>query len=92
LRENFDCLELRPPLFYLWKHGIRFEISNPDLPFREKANLEQVYKRSTDIFNRIFDENDRVLLVTNVYCQKDNKLLEKRPLNIYRKYVKTNKL
>lgn len=88
MEEYFDRLELRPPLFYLWKYGIRFEISNPDLSFGDKANLEQVYERSAGIFNRVFEENDEILLVMNVYCEKGSKLLQKRPLNLYRKYVK----
>jgi hypothetical protein len=42
-------------------------------------------------FKRVFDENDEVLLVTNVYCHKANTFLQSKPLNVYRKYVKNRK-
>lgn len=88
LNEHFDGLVLRPPLFYLWEYGIRFEISNPDLALGEEANLQQIYKRCTEIFNKVFDVNDQILLVTNVYYEKGSTFLQKRPLNVYRKYIK----
>ena len=88
MMDHFDGLILRPPLFYLWEYGIRFEISHPELPFEEIVNLKQIYKRSKDIFNGIFKENDEILLVTNVYCQKDDIFLQKKPLGVYKKYIK----
>lgn len=88
MEQYFDNLVLVPSLFYSWKYGLRFEISNPKLAFQEKTNLKQVYKRSTDIFNKVFDKNDEILLVTNVYCEKGDTFLRKKPLNVYRKYVK----
>ena len=91
LAKHFDGLVLRPPLFYLWDYGIRFEISDPELAFGDKANLKQVYKRYTEIFHKVFDANDQILLVANVYSEKESRFLQKRPLNIYRKYVKNKK-
>ncbi len=91
MKKHFDDLVLAPGLFYSWRYGLRFEISNPDLSFQEKANLKQVYERSTDIFKRVFDENDEVLLVTNIYCHKADTFLQSKPLNVYRKYVKNRK-
>lgn len=52
MKEYFDNLTLRPPLFYLWKYGIRFEISMPWVQLEEKNNLQQIKDRSIGIFNR----------------------------------------
>jgi hypothetical protein len=91
MKEYFNGLVLRPGLFYLWKYGIRFEISNPFLSFKDQDNLEQVYKRITRLFNGVFKEGDEILLVTDVHCNKGDSFLQKKPLNVYRKYVKDKK-
>jgi len=50
-----------------------------------------VYKRITRLFNGVFKEGDEILLVTDVHCNKGDSFLQKKPLNVYRKYVKDKK-
>lgn len=92
MKEYFDGLVIRPPLFYLSKYGIRFEIANPYLSFEADTNLKQIQDRSRNLFNHIFDESDELLLVTNVYCEKNGNILGRKPLNIYKKYIRNKGL
>ena len=45
LKENFPNLKLRPPLFYNWDIGIRFELGNPDDEDVE-TYMKGVYERA----------------------------------------------
>ncbi|WP_394188749.1 DUF3885 domain-containing protein [Paenisporosarcina quisquiliarum] len=88
LEKNFQGLILRPALFYSWKSSIRFEISNPFIAFSEKENLLQIFNRTTTLFEKIFDDEDEILFITDVHTSKNNPFLHKKPLNVYLKYVK----
>ncbi|GIN90023.1 hypothetical protein J22TS1_10740 [Siminovitchia terrae] len=88
IKKNFTGLTLRPSLFYLWKYGIRFEISKPGRPHFEKDNLKQIFHRTNTLFDKVFGEEDELLFVTDVYTAKHSPLLQRKPLNVYRKYVK----
>lgn len=88
LKKNFQGLILRPALFYSWKNSIRFEISNPSIPFSKQENLLQIFNRTTTLFEKIFDDEDEILFVTDVHTSKNNPFLYKKPLNVYLKYVK----
>lgn len=88
LEKNFQGLILRPALFYSWKYSIRFEISNPSVPFSEKENLLQMFNRTTILFEKTFNDEDDILFVTDVHTNKNNPFLNKNPLNVYLKYVK----
>lgn len=92
LKEHFNQLTLRPPLFYLWKYGIRFEIAIPWFPHEDKDNLQQIKERANAIFNVIFHHNDEILLVTDIHCEKDDTFLQKRPTKVYQKYIKNKKV
>ncbi len=88
LEENFTGLTLRPALFYSWKYGLRFEISIPCRPHFEKDNLMQILHRTNTLFDKVFGEEDEFLFVTDVYTAKHSLLLQQKPLNVYRKYLK----
>lgn len=92
LEEHFDNITLKPPLFYLWKYGIRFEIAIPWLEHYEKRNLQQIKERSTGIFNKVFAEKDEIMLVTDIHCEKNDDFLQKRPTKVYQKYVKSKEV
>lgn len=87
LTENFEGLILEPPLFYSWKNSIRFEISNPMIPFYAKENLKQTFHRSISLFKEVFEERDEILLVTDVLTTSCNHFLRNKPLNVYKKYL-----
>lgn len=90
LKENFEGFNLNPPLFYSWQKGIRFEIS-PPFPHSEKELIEQAFDRSIFLFKKVFEENDDILLVTDVKTGRNDNYLQRRPLNVYRKYSKINR-
>lgn len=88
LDEHFNRLELMPALFYEWPYGLRFEISHPT----GDEELAQAFYRSTKLFNEVFDEKDQMGIVTNIYSSRGSTYLQRRPLNVYRKYIKSQKL
>lgn len=88
LDKNFEGLTLEPPLFYSWKNSIRFEISNPMIPHNAKEYLIQPFQRSISLFKKVFEEKDEILFVTDVLTSSNNHFLQKKPLNIYKKYLK----
>ena len=92
LEEHFDNITLKPPLFYLWKYGIRFEIAIPWLEHYEKRNLQQIKERSTGIFNMFFADKDEIMLITDIHCEKNDDFLQKRPTKVYQKYVKSKEV
>lgn len=92
MKVHFGNLRLRPPLFYSWPYGIRFEISMPWIEHEDPNNLQQIKERSTGIFNHVFHDADEILLITDIHCEKHNTFLRKRPSNIYKKYVKNKVL
>ena len=92
MKDHFNNLTLRPPLFYSWTYGIRFEISMPWVEHEDKSNLQQIKERSTGIFNQVFQDTDEILLITDIHCEKNDTFLQKRPTNVYKKYVKSKEL
>jgi hypothetical protein len=92
MKEHFDNLTLRPPLFYLWKYGIRFEISIPRVEHEDKSNLQQIEERINSIFNKVFNDGDEMLLITDIHCERNDSFLQKRPTKVYQKYIKDKEL
>ncbi|MFE8697394.1 DUF3885 domain-containing protein [Cytobacillus sp. FJAT-53684] len=92
MNESFDSLTLRPPLFYLWKYGIRFEISMPWAEHEDKNNLKQMEERMKGIFNEVFNERDEMLLITDIHCERNDTFLQNRPTKVYQKYIKEKSL
>ncbi len=88
MKVHFDNLNLRPPLFYLWKYGIRFEISMLWVEHEDKDNLQQISERTVTIFNKVFNQEDEILLITDIHCEKNNSFLQMRPTKVYQKYIK----
>jgi hypothetical protein len=66
MKEHFDNLTLKPPLFYSWEYGICFEISMPWVEHEDKENLQQIKERINGIFNRVFDDKNEMLLITYI--------------------------
>lgn len=91
LDKYFDGLILAPGLFYSLKHSIRFELS-PSLPENEKQCTDQIFERSITLFNKLFSETDEMLFVTDVHSISADKYLQRKPLNVYSKYVKQKQI
>lgn len=90
MQENFSDLELRPPLFYNWNIGIRFELGvdyDAKYTYENSPYLKGVYKRAITLFESLHSPNDDICIVIDVNDFADGKTF-KRKLNIFSKYVK----
>ncbi len=92
LNRNFPKVDLVPSIYYQWNIGIHFSLGEEIYQFKEKGelNLERfriVYSQVNTLFNELFEYNDDLLLVTNVYKHKTN---EKRirKLKVYQNFLK----
>ncbi|KAA0955444.1 DUF3885 domain-containing protein [Sporosarcina sp. ANT_H38] len=75
LNEKFPTVELVPTVYYQWDIGIHFSLGKGIYQLRENGelNLERFrigYKQTLTIFKELFDQNDDLFLVTNIYRQK----------------------
>ena len=82
LNKNFPTVELVPTVYYQWDLGIHFSLGEGIYQLRENGelNLERFrtgYKQTLTIFNELFDQNDDLFLVTNIYRQKTQQLTKK---------------
>lgn len=88
LDQSFHGLELAPPLFYSWESGLRFEIANPKLSYTEPGYLAQAFERSKSLFDAVFDVEDEILFVADIATWRHSPFIHKKPINIYRKYIR----
>ena len=75
LNKNFPSVKLVPSIYYQWNIGIHFSLGEEIYQFKEngKLNLERfriVYEQTSTIFHELFEQNDDLFLVTNIYQQK----------------------
>lgn len=87
MSEKFPNLILRPPLFYNWHIGIRFELGNPDED-DEGVYMERVYKRSLELFKSLHLVEDDIMVVANVHHAGEENMLKRRKLKIFNHYLK----
>ncbi|WP_142829566.1 DUF3885 domain-containing protein [Planococcus soli] len=92
LATHFNGLQLEPALFYEWQNSIRFEISNPQIEYDDPAVMQQAFYRSITLFNQVFAPLDDILVVTDVATKANNNFLHHKPLNVYRKYIKEQRI
>ena len=88
--EKFPDLELRPPLFFSWEIGIRFElgVNNSGVSIHENSlYLPGVYKRATTLFKFLHAQNDDLYVVVDVNDFADGETF-KHKLKIFSPYVK----
>lgn len=91
LSNHFKGLNLRPPLFYLWKYGLRFEIRNPDFYWYDACNELQMRNRTSTLFKAVFDNLDNILWVADLTCDEKDQTLLKKPIHL-RKFLKDKNL
>jgi hypothetical protein len=90
IRAKFPNLELRPPLFYNWDIGIRFELGvdyDVKYAYENSPCLKGVYKRAITLFKSLHSPNDDIYIVLDVNDFGDGETF-KHKLNIFSKYVK----
>jgi hypothetical protein len=72
LKENFNGLEIKKPLFYDWNNGLRFDLQT-DFDNTE-AYFKEVNKRASDLFEAVFDSSDEVYVVINKYKRRKSRI------------------
>ncbi|OCA92862.1 DUF3885 domain-containing protein [Pseudobacillus wudalianchiensis] len=92
--KTFPHLALRPPLFYNWDIGIRFELGvdyDPGEVCENGPYLQGVYERATQLFKSLHAPNDSIYIVVDVSNSADSAAF-KHKLNTFSKYVKEKSL
>nr|WP_274388571.1 MULTISPECIES: DUF3885 domain-containing protein [Brevibacillus] len=87
MESNFSNLKLRPPLFYNWKFGIRFELGDPNED-DTKIYMERVYFRAISLFKSLHSAEDEIMIVANVHHAGEENILRRRKVKIYHHYIK----
>lgn len=94
MHENFPNLELRPPLFYSWDIGIRFELGvewkrEDDYP--NNPYVLGCYKRAITLFESLYSPTEEIFVVIDVNDFDKGKNL-KNQLKNFSTYVKKSLL
>ncbi|MGO0713511.1 DUF3885 domain-containing protein [Bacillus subtilis] len=92
MEERFPRLELIPSIYNQWSIGIHFYLRGNiyQLKENEELNLKRfrfVYEQISTIFNQLFEQNDDIFLVTNMYKHKTNDKFIKK-LKVYQPFLK----
>jgi hypothetical protein len=92
LNGKFPSIELIPSIYHQWDIGIHFTLGGDNYQFKANGELNcetfrLVYKQLDRIFNQLFEQNDDVFLVTNMYTYKTN-VKHTRKLKVYNPYLK----
>lgn len=69
MAENFPDLSFRPPLFYNWEIGIRFELGvefSRDYNYENSPYVQGVYKRAISLFHSLHSKNEEIIIVVDV--------------------------
>jgi len=65
MRNNYPNLMLRPPLFYEWDIGVRFELG---VNMNENCHyMRDVYHRAIALFRALHKEDEKICIVANVH-------------------------
>lgn len=94
MMQKFPNLNLKPPLFYLWQTGIRFELGvndQTDCIQNYHVYLKEVYKRAITLFESVHNSNDEIYIVVDVGDYANGKAFQHK-LNVFAKYVKEKSL
>ncbi|MEW9109591.1 MAG: DUF3885 domain-containing protein [Cytobacillus gottheilii] len=90
MESNFSGLALRPPLFYHWDVGIRFELGVDyefDNIYENCPYIRGVYDRAITLFKTVHSPADDLFMVVDVHDYAEGEVF-KRKLNTFSKYIK----
>ncbi|MGE8723284.1 DUF3885 domain-containing protein [Leptospira terpstrae] len=73
LKANFEKNRLENQLFYNFEFGLRFNLQSNRV-FESNKYFNECIKRSLLIFEEIFEPNNNILIVFNVFQKKRNKI------------------
>ncbi|MGG0643519.1 DUF3885 domain-containing protein [Sporosarcina gallistercoris] len=67
-------------------------MSEPGVSMNAPSGLKRAIHRSVTLFDEVFGDEDTLLVVADVYTKKNHDFFEKRPLSVYRTFVKTQEV
>ncbi|MGM7682245.1 DUF3885 domain-containing protein [Cytobacillus sp. Hm23] len=94
MQETFPNLELRPPLFYSWDTGIRFELGvdwKKEYDYLNNPYVLGCYQRAITLFEALHSSTDDIFVVMDVNDFNQGKNI-KRQLTNFSPYVKKSLL
>jgi len=94
MQETFPNLELKPPLFYSWEIGIRFELGvewKREYDYPNNPYVLGCYKRAITLFEAIHSPTDDIFVVIDVNDFDKGKNI-KRELKNFSPYVEKSHL
>ncbi len=82
MKDNFPNLYLRPPLFYNWDCGLRFELGNPHIRIYKDQNraiinysyFNEALQRAKKLFEASFKPEDKVFCLFQKYSRGKQKI------------------
>lgn len=94
INTTFPGLILKPSLYYQWNKSIHFDLAKGLYQFKEEtdelnpAYFNTIYNQAISLFNELFSDEDKILLVTNVYQYKHYRRSSKKKIKVYSHYIK----
>ena len=94
INTNFPGLVLKPSLYYQWNNSIHFDLAKGLYQLQDDTDnlnpeyFNTVYDQAISLFNDLFSDEDKILLVTNVYQHRDYIRRSKRKIKVYSHYIK----
>lgn len=89
MNENYPNLQLRPPLFYSWDIGIRFELGvdwKKEYDYPNNPYVLGCYKRAITLFESLHSPTEEIFVVMDVHDFNRRNL--KHKLKNFPRYVK----
>ncbi len=89
INENFPNFSLKPPLFYNWEIGIRFELGvgwDRENNYENSPYVQRVYKRAITLFESLHPQDEEIFFVVDVNDFGDGKTY-KHKARIFSPYV-----
>jgi hypothetical protein len=72
LKDHFQGIELKKPLFYRWPIGLRFDLQTRATD--EAGYFEAVVERAQHLFDAIFQPEDSIFMVVNEWRENEQPL------------------
>jgi hypothetical protein len=92
VNEIFPNLKLRPPLFYNWNVGIRFQLGDP-AEVDSEWYMERVYFRAVTLFKALHAREDDMLIVANVHhIGAEQQIFRRRKVKIFSRHITSKKV
>lgn len=94
MKIHFPSVQLKPSLTEQWGIGIHFSLGNEIYQLEANHRLNQhrfltVYNQALQLFFDLFNDNDEIFFVTNVYKVKKDK---PRKMKVYKSNVKNKNI